>query len=177
MEHYNEDLKKKHIRYAWKQKQTLPTAEPQWLLTPSFWEHLWGSTLDSLLRPHSLTEAHPPPSSFQLHPTESTQAWPPSCPPLAKKLFTDKVLQSLQANRKRHCRWVQVGKEPRNTILSVSASQSSSRSPREMWLMTWWLGPDTSQNHCLMCCIRKTSIWAQLPGLGNCLRLREGSGC
>lgn len=78
-EYCDEVLKKKHNRYAQKQKQRVPTAEEQWLLTPSFRQNLWEAALHSLLSPHSPAERNPPCSSFQPCPMESTWAWPPSC--------------------------------------------------------------------------------------------------
>lgn len=135
-EYCDEVLKKKHNRYAQKQKQRVPTAEEQWLLTPSFRQYLWEAALHSLLSPHSPAERNPPCSSFQPCPMESTWAWPPSCAHRHKPSQTLTTLalwdsQSPWAKTKCHCQ-IMWTKMPRNTILPLSASCSCSRSPNKM---------------------------------------------
>lgn len=108
---------------------------------------------------HLLKDTHHlPPSSCV--PQRAHGPIHPSLPLQAQTLFTDRhssICSPCRLTENITASEIKWAKRLRNTVLYLSGSWSCLRSPREMWLMmTWCSGPDASQNHCLMCYIRKT---------------------
>lgn len=142
MEQYDEDLKKKHIKYAQKWKRTAslcwkataaPISPPK---TPA-----WGCT-ELHSAPALIRWRHLPPSSSLpcgRHPSPAA-APEPVVPTSQQKM-------SLPG-------WLSGQRGIRNTTC-LSARWSWSRALRGMWPVTWWSGPDAPQSHQIMSCIRK----------------------